>query len=159
MKKVGLILLVVAAGMVFAGCGRKQKSLEEMQEPLSVEALSNMTTSASTLPAPAPEPTQVAPAQVAPSAPVKLEALPPSGSGKPSNQEIQAALKNSGYYTGNVDGKIGPMTKKAIEAFQKANNLKADGKVGPKTWEALKAYLNSAPAPVVPQEARPAKKR
>jgi peptidoglycan hydrolase-like protein with peptidoglycan-binding domain len=51
-------------------------------------------------------------------------------------------LKNAGYYAGAVDGKIGPITKKAIEEFQKANNLKADGKVGPKTWELLKGHLN-----------------
>ena len=50
-------------------------------------------------------------------------------------------MKNAGLYAGLVDGKIGPMTKKAIEEFQKANNLKADGKVGLKTWAALSSYL------------------
>jgi peptidoglycan hydrolase-like protein with peptidoglycan-binding domain len=67
--------------------------------------------------------------------------LPPSGPYKPRNQEIQAALKNAGYYTGNIDGNIGPLTDRAIKDFQAANNLKADGKVGPQTWEILKRYL------------------
>lgn len=61
---------------------------------------------------------------------------------KPSPENIQTALKNAGLYTGNIDGKIGPKTKKAIEAFQQQNSLTADGKVGQKTWDKLKAYLN-----------------
>lgn len=56
-------------------------------------------------------------------------------------QKIQTALKNAGYYTGNIDGKIGPASKRAIEAFQTSKGLKADGKVGPKTWAALEPYL------------------
>lgn len=57
-------------------------------------------------------------------------------------QQIQTALKNAGFYTGKIDGKIGPGSKKAIEAFQTSKGLKADGKVGPKTWTALEAYLS-----------------
>ncbi len=81
---------------------------------------------------------------------MKLEPLPPSGPYSPTNQEIQTALANAGYYKGSIDGKVGPKTKKAIEEFQKANGLKADGKVGPKTWEALSQHLTaqSASAPV-----------
>ena len=62
-------------------------------------------------------------------------------------QKIQTALKNAGFYNGPVDGKIGPGSKKAIEAFQKSNGLKVDGKVGPKTWAALETHLaDHAPA-------------
>jgi len=57
------------------------------------------------------------------------------------NKEIQAALKAAGFYMGNVDGKIGPKTKKSIMEFQKAKGLKADGRVGPKTWAELEKYL------------------
>jgi peptidoglycan hydrolase-like protein with peptidoglycan-binding domain len=57
-------------------------------------------------------------------------------------QKIQTALKNAGLYNGSIDGKIGPGTRKAIEAFQKDHNLKVDGKVGPKTWTALEPYFN-----------------
>jgi peptidoglycan hydrolase-like protein with peptidoglycan-binding domain len=55
--------------------------------------------------------------------------------------DIQTALKAAGFYTGNVDGKIGPKTKKAVMEFQKTKGLKADGKVGPKTWAELEKYL------------------
>ena len=57
------------------------------------------------------------------------------------NKDIQKALKNAGFYTGSVDGKLGPKTKKAIEEFQSSKGLKADGKVGPKTWAELEKYL------------------
>jgi len=57
------------------------------------------------------------------------------------NKDIQKALKNAGFYTGAIDGKIGPRTKNAIMEFQKAKALKIDGKVGPKTWVELEKYL------------------
>jgi outer membrane murein-binding lipoprotein Lpp len=57
-------------------------------------------------------------------------------------KQIQTALKNAGYFEGTVDGKMGRMTRKAVRAFQKANNLPVDGKVGKKTWAALKEYLD-----------------
>lgn len=63
---------------------------------------------------------------------------------KPNGKLIQQALKNIGLYVGKIDGEIGPKTKKAIEAFQAQNGLKADGKVGPKTWKALSSHLSKA---------------
>jgi len=63
---------------------------------------------------------------------------------EPLPENIQKALKNAGFYTGDIDGKIGPKTKKAIKEFQEKNNLKVDGKVGPKTWEILKKYLSGS---------------
>jgi len=59
----------------------------------------------------------------------------------PSGKEIQTALKNAGFYTGEIDGQIGPKTKEAIIKFQEANKLTADGVVGSKTWELLRKYL------------------
>jgi peptidoglycan hydrolase-like protein with peptidoglycan-binding domain len=61
---------------------------------------------------------------------------------KPSIQDIQQALKNAELYEDKIDGVSGPKTRKAIEAFQSQNGLKADGKVGPNTWQKLKRYLN-----------------
>lgn len=152
MKKFGFIILALAMTAYLIGCGRKQAE-EEMQEPVSIDSLSTI----STQPAAASTPEAKAPAVTAPtsgetSASVKLEPLAPSGPYKPTIQEIQTALKNAGYYAGAVDGKKGPMTTKAVEDFQKANNLKADGKVGPKTWELLKTQLN-------PPVAAPSKKK
>lgn len=71
-------------------------------------------------------------------------------SGLSHEQKIQTALKNAGFYMGAIDGKIGPASKKAIEAFQQSQGLKVDGKVGPKTWAALDPYLNGSSAVAVP---------
>lgn len=61
---------------------------------------------------------------------------------KPSTREIQHALKNAGFYQGNVDGKMGPMTREAIKEFQRVNGLTDDGVVGRRTWGKLKAYAD-----------------
>jgi hypothetical protein len=49
----------------------------------------------------------------------------------------QEHLKNLGYYTGNVDGIMGPQTKTAIKKFQHDQSLIVDGVLGPKTNRAL----------------------
>jgi len=53
-------------------------------------------------------------------------------------QEVQTALQGAGYYSGNIDGKIGGKTIEAIKQFQRDNNLKVDGIVGAGTWAQLK---------------------
>ncbi len=55
---------------------------------------------------------------------------------------IQTALKNAGYYQGEITGKMGSKTRQAVRDFQKANKLHADGRVGKKTWALLKEYLD-----------------
>jgi len=60
---------------------------------------------------------------------------------KVTPKRIQTALKNAGFYSGAIDGKIGRKTKEAIKEFQKANSLKPDGIVGKQTWARLQKYL------------------
>lgn len=124
--------LIGGLGMLFlaAGCTTYQKTLEEpattANEEVSAAAAGSVT-----------EPAVPAEVSLKDSlAPEKTVAE------KPTKTEIQTALKNAGFYTGEVDGKFGPQTKKAVEEFQAANNLKADGVVGPMTWNLLKKYLN-----------------
>jgi peptidoglycan hydrolase-like protein with peptidoglycan-binding domain len=57
-------------------------------------------------------------------------------------KQIQTALTNAGYFDGVIDGKMGKKTRRAIRAFQKANNLHVDGRVGKNTSDVLKEYLN-----------------
>lgn len=162
MKKFIFIIFALVSVVYLAGCGKKQQPISETQEPISMEELSKLNTSTPTVPEVA---TKTAPAvTVTPSsaippaqtkaAEVKLEQLPPSGPYKPTVREIQTALKNAGFYTGMIDGKKGPLTKKAIEDFQRANNLGVDGKVGAKTWAVLSQHLNPAPVPSKPSKKR-----
>ncbi|MCX5701997.1 MAG: peptidoglycan-binding domain-containing protein [Candidatus Omnitrophica bacterium] len=145
MKKYAVIIFIIFLGIHMFGCSKKETIPEISQESLSMEELSKQAT----------QPVQPVEAQAIQSVPVtepNLGSLPPPGPYKPTAQEIQTALKNAGSYAGAIDGKVGPLTKKAIEEFQKANNLQTDGKVGPKTWAALSPYLNPQPAPVTPEK-------
>jgi peptidoglycan hydrolase-like protein with peptidoglycan-binding domain len=145
------LLLTLTAALMLAGCSKKQQALEEMQQPMSPEDLSRIKTQTTetVAQAQAPAPLAAPEATIVSTSGERLEPLPPSGPFKPTAKEIQLCLKNAGFYAGNVDGKMGPMSKKAVEDFQKANGLEQDGKVGPKTWTALSKYLNPVPASVV----------
>lgn len=80
-----------------------------------------------------PQRVQPAPRQVAPPTVV------PKGSStlpKPSAREVstmvvrvQAALMRRGYFSGDIDGVLGPKTREAIMAFQKAEGLKQSGRM------------------------------
>ncbi len=83
---------------------------------------------------------------------IPLEALTPESAydapaGAPFEEvtifDIQQALKNAGYDPGAIDGKAGPLTKRAIKSFQRDHNLVADGVAGRKTWEKLYPYLKN----------------
>lgn len=158
MKKCSVMLVALMFAVTLSGCGKKQQSLEDMQQPMAPEDLNRIKTETQMsqdmkpeqMPLQTPSGVNLNAQQgslvvVEPQkSETKLEPLPPSGPYKPSSLEIQTALRNAGYYLGKVDGKLGPMSKKAIEEFQKANGLKADGKVGPKTWGILSRHLNAA---------------
>lgn len=75
---------------------------------------------------------------------LKIDGIFSKGSVGDEVKEIQNALKQLGYDLGKfgeagdgLDGIIGPVTEKAIKAFQEANNLTVDGIVGPETIKAL----------------------
>ncbi len=54
---------------------------------------------------------------------------------------VQAALREAGFYNGNIDGKIGRQSVAAITAFQRSQGIKADGIVGRVTWQHLQAFV------------------
>ena len=137
---IALAVLVILP-LAFLGCkGKVEKTTPDTSATMP-EALAPNTETVAT-----PEPAQI----------VATETIPPSASPalaenqmvrqvsqaqEAGSKDIQTALKNAGFYTGSIDGKIGPKTKKAVEEFQKAKGLKADGTVGPKTWIELEKYL------------------
>jgi peptidoglycan hydrolase-like protein with peptidoglycan-binding domain len=53
------------------------------------------------------------------------------------DKALQQALKDKGFYDGEIDGIVGPKTKEAIKAFKVCNGLKPDFFPGPKVKELL----------------------
>lgn len=143
MKNLVLVLIAVIFTTSLIGCGKKEST------DISMEGLNGVATE-NVVSVTDPMSTEAVPV-IVDNAPVVENALGEMAvidqtvaisNEKPTNKNIQQALKNAGLYSGKVDGSIGPKTKSAIEAFQSQNGLKADGKVGPKTWKALSSYLN-----------------
>lgn len=69
-----------------------------------------------------------------------MEILKPGKTGT-NVKLLQLALMRAGFFNGEIDGKFGPVTQKAVIDFQKANKLTPDGIVGKYTWSALIPYL------------------
>lgn len=74
-----------------------------------------------------PDPTSDAKPSAAPLTPEEIAA----------NQQIQALLKDRGFYSGAIDGIAGAKTKAAIRQAQSVYNLNVDGIAGPQTVAAL----------------------
>ena len=65
-------------------------------------------------------------------------ALPARADASPANvAALQAALRQLQLYDGYVDGVRGPLTRRAVLAFQHRRGLAADGVAGPRTRRAL----------------------
>ena len=153
MKKFTVLVIAVFAVAALAGCGKKKQDSASM-EALNAVASENVV-SVGDAAANGGVPVVVENAETAPTD-AAAEMAAPAVSDKPTAKQIQQALKNAGFYAGKVDGTVGPKTKKAIEAFQSQNGLKADGKVGAKTWKLLSAHLNAAPEVANPSAAEQA---
>ncbi|MBO6637473.1 MAG: lytic murein transglycosylase [Roseitalea sp.] len=54
------------------------------------------------------------------------------------SEELQTRLKRQGFYDGDVDGKIGPMSRSAIKAFQASRGLAQDGYASMEVLEVLR---------------------
>jgi peptidoglycan hydrolase-like protein with peptidoglycan-binding domain len=52
-------------------------------------------------------------------------------------EELQRRLADAGFNPGDIDGKFGQETTRAVRAYQAAHGMKVDGICGPRTWRAL----------------------
>lgn len=150
MNRVLSLGLSAIAILCVAGCGsgasRKEMSFENDQtgstvlapRPVLVESKGGMTPSLEQT-----APLAINQANFPMSSPAPELSLSPPVT-DPTSKDIQQALKNAGFYSGNIDGNLGPRSKKAILEFQEKNGLTADGKAGPKTWKRLAPYLHSS---------------
>lgn len=139
MKKRVLLLGVAVVFVVsLSGCSTTRKSKD-----LEIQSLRNQVSALESQVPAKTEETSSSEQVSAKSSEVPAESLDKTGEAKqwPNARQIQAALKNAGYYQGVIDGKLGKKTRQAVKDFQKANNLSVDGKVGKKTWAALKEFI------------------
>jgi peptidoglycan hydrolase-like protein with peptidoglycan-binding domain len=67
-----------------------------------------------------------------------------SGDERVAVRGVQRRLIELGFDPGEIDGRFGPDTEKAVRAFQEKYELETDGVVGPATWE----RLNSPDGPI-----------
>src|SRR5215218_5974313 len=92
-----------------------------------------------------------APARAAAGEPAGEVVAPGAGYGESQGaapvRKLQRRLERLGHGPGPVDGLYGPLTKAAVERFQRASGLQVDGIVGPLTRRALRA---AAPLPMGP---------
>jgi peptidoglycan hydrolase-like protein with peptidoglycan-binding domain len=66
----------------------------------------------------------------------------------PAIKDLQTKLAAAGHDPNGIDGKYGPGTFKAVQAFQTANGLKVDGQAGPNVINALAKTAAPKAAPV-----------
>lgn len=138
-----LLVVFFAAALVISftavGCKGKVENVEDMPAETTVMTTTQGENIAAIEPAQTVAMTETIPPTAAPALVTKpVQTVQELAS---RSKDIQTALKNAGFYTGAIDGKIGPKSKQAIMAFQKEKGLQVDGKVGPKTWAELEKYL------------------
>ena len=69
--------------------------------------------------------------------PATLQRLAKPQAATPGTRDVQAALKQLGFYPLSVDGSFGMATKAALMSFQRSKGLNADGNVNAETLAAL----------------------
>jgi peptidoglycan hydrolase-like protein with peptidoglycan-binding domain len=77
--------------------------------------------------------------------PATLQRLATPQAATPGTRDIQAALKQLGFYPLSVDGSFGMATKAALMSFQRSKGLNADGNVNAETLIALGLTPVTAP--------------
>jgi murein DD-endopeptidase MepM/ murein hydrolase activator NlpD len=70
---------------------------------------------------------------------------PEIAAGNPEIAALQVGLRGQGFYTGTVDGVLGPDTKKALRRLQKRAGLVANGVLNQRTRQALGGYGRRSP--------------
>jgi len=159
MKRIGLVLiaLIICGALTVSGCSSAQKKLSEEVKGIKTK-VDTLETRVEGVETKQSEAERLAMEQAQKVEEMKAEGgrssarsnvgikHKNSSQSKERTREIQACLKNAGFYKGEIDGVKGRKTRSAIKKFQRENGLAADGVIGKKTWEALGKYSSGAPA-------------
>lgn len=68
----------------------------------------------------------------------------------PDVLKLQEALRQLGYYKGRANGNFGPVTRAALQRFQRANNIWPLGRVGPHTRARLNQLVEEGKITLAP---------
>ena len=108
-------------------------------------------TAATSTPAPTPTPTPVPTIDISPNPDYKTIKVGDNGE---DVRAMQQKLAEYGYYTGEIDGRFGNQTRRAVEKFQYQHGLSVDGIAGKRTLTVLydsddirRAPVDATPSP------------
>jgi peptidoglycan hydrolase-like protein with peptidoglycan-binding domain len=73
----------------------------------------------------------------------------------PAIKDLQTKLQAAGFDPNGIDGKYGPGTFKAVQAYQKANGLQADGQAGDSTLAKINTASTAKPTATATPTATP----
>jgi lipoprotein-anchoring transpeptidase ErfK/SrfK len=85
-------------------------------------------------PAQGQSPAPPAPTTPAPAAPAEPATTMPV---KPTDADVQVALERSSFSPGEIDGRGGANTRKALQAFQRSRSLPVTARLSAETWKSL----------------------
>jgi murein L,D-transpeptidase YcbB/YkuD len=172
MRRCGLVFLalIICLGLTVSGCSSAQKKLSEEVKGVKTK-VDTLEVRVEGVEAKQTENERLAMEQAQKLEEMKAERGVRSGRSnveikekrsrkdKDGIREIQACLKNAGFYHGEIDGVKGRQTRTAIKKFQSANGLTVDGIVGKRTREALSKYSSGTgiAAPAAAEEEATAK--
>jgi putative peptidoglycan binding protein/L,D-transpeptidase-like protein len=138
------VTLVVASGLALTGaCGGPLAPSPDSLPPAAAAPAPATTPPTGTAPPTSAPPS--APSTATPPAPEAADAVLNLESSGPAVQELQQRLSGLGFWLGEIDGHYGQLTRQAVMAFQKAEDLDRDGVAGPQTRAELPTAARPAP--------------
>jgi Putative peptidoglycan binding domain/L,D-transpeptidase catalytic domain len=152
------VALVIASGLTLSGACGGPLAPSPGTVPPAAGAPAPATTPGTTPAPPTSAPSTSAPSTSAPSMSAPSTSTPPTSpapeaadavlrleSSGPAVQELQQRLSDLGFWPGEIDGHYGQLTRQAVMAFQKAENLGRDGVAGSKTRGRLPTAARPTP--------------
>lgn len=91
--------------------------------------------------------------------PATTAGTPPVPAGDPTVERVQSVLKDLNFYTGSVDGRTGPATRRAVESYQRKIGLPVTGEIDTALLRQLGAGDRTAGIVARPASPQPAQQQ
>ncbi len=126
--------LLIYMSMVFASSVQNAPEPSMMPQAVTTQPPTKLVATATPTSVPTPTPTAVPTPNITPNTEYKTIKVGANGE---EVTKMQRRLAELGYYTGDVDGRFGNQTRRAVERFQYHHGLSADGIAGKSTLTVL----------------------